>query len=119
MGSSVEARCECGYEGKFLIGGGMGNFEEFCSFPCLCGACKQIVGANLLEPEPTCPDCESRSIVPYDQPELIGKEGSETVESWDVTDALGRELKLTNGSYYCPSCETFRLTFVQGGILWD
>jgi hypothetical protein len=119
MGSSVEARCECGYQATFLIGGGMTNFEECCSFPCLCRGCNQIVAANLLEPEPTCPECRAQNIVPYDQPELIEKEGSEVTASWSLRTPHDRELKLTNGRYYCPYCDTHRLTFEDGGILWD
>ena len=31
----------------------------------------------------------------------------------------GRELKLTDAAYYCPSCDSFRLRFVGTGICWD
>jgi Zn finger protein HypA/HybF involved in hydrogenase expression len=119
MGSVAEAQCECGYEGRFQIGGGMGDFHVMCLFPCLCRSCKQIVSGNLLAPEPACPKCESRRIVLYDQAELIGEEGSEVVNSWTLRGPNERELKLTNGRYYCPSCDTIRLTFVGRVISWD
>lgn len=119
MGSSVKATCECGYEQPFQIGGGIATFRELCLFPCLCRNCKQIVGANLLQRPLACPECQSRNIVPYDQPELIEKEGSEVVASWGLKDDIGRELKLTNGFYYCPHCDTYRLRFTDFGILWD
>ena len=97
----------------------MADFREVCSFPCLCRNCKDIVNANLLQPPLTCPECQSQRVAAYDQAELLEKEGHNVVTSWNVRDQIGRELKLTDGLYYCPCCETYRLRFVDFGIHWD
>jgi hypothetical protein len=62
MGSEVRAKCECGYDERFLIGGGMSNFDELCLFPCLCRVCKRIVPANLLQKPLACPECQNQDI---------------------------------------------------------
>lgn len=119
MGSSVKAHCECGYEESFLIGGGIMNCDTLCLFPCLCRKCVKIVDANLLQARLACPKCKSRKIVPYDQAELCEQQGSSIVTSWNVKEPIGREVRLTDGRYYCPSCSTYRLQFVEGATIWD
>lgn len=119
MGSMVKARCDCGYDEKFPIGGGMENFELLCLFPCLCRRCSRIVPANLLESQVACPVCKSHEIVPYDQSELCEQQGSDVVASWNVKEQIGRELKLTDGAYFCPACSTFGIRFFEGDICWD
>ena len=118
MGSMVEASCECGYEGTFPIGGGMATFQEECSFPCLCRQCKRVVDANLLT-KLACPTCRSDNITPYDQPELCEQQGSNVVASWSFGGQNGRELQLTDGLYFCPLCDTYRLRFFEGDVCWD
>ena len=119
MGSAVLAKCECGYEQEFAIGGGMTTFHELCCFPCLCRECKRIVQANLLDTPASCPDCEGDRIVPYDDGELCEQPDDETATSWSLGEQLGRELMLTNGMYYCPSCDSFQLKFQDSGLSWD
>lgn len=119
MGSSVKASCKCGYEQEFAIGGGMMSFQELCWFPCLCRGCKRIVQANLLQTPLTCPECKSGNIAPYDQPDLCQQQGSNVVTSWNLTDEIGREVKLTDGVYYCPACDSYHLIFEDSGLCWD
>lgn len=117
MGSAVRAKCECGYDNEFLIGGGMKTFETNCHFPCLCRVCKSVVSANLLQTPLTCPECGSPSITPYDQAELCQTVGEMEVATWNLNG--DRQLKLTDGSHYCPSCNSFRLSFEDTGLCWD
>ena len=119
MGSAVKAKCECGDAPEFLIGGGMATFETHCLFPCLCRVCKTIVSANLLQTPLACPECKSLAITPYDQEDLCQKKGEQEVTSWNLNGSDGRQLRLTNGTYYCPSCDSFRLVFEASGICWD
>jgi hypothetical protein len=112
MGSQVQATCECGYEEKFLIGGGMLNSETFCAFPCLCRDCKRIVEVNLMDEPATCPDCKGENIEPYDNDALVKREGGKEVTSW-----MG--FKLTDDPHYCPKCDSFRLRFSDTGLCFD
>lgn len=97
----------------------MATFRELCAFPCLCRACTKIVTANLLDRPPICPDCQGDKVVPYDPEELCNERGEATVASWNISDRLGRELVLTDGRYYCPSCNSFGLRFQDAGLCWD
>lgn len=119
MGSAIRAKCECGYDQEFLIGGGMSNFEELCLFPCLCRECKAIVSANLLQNPLACPECESKVITPYGQGELCQKGGKKEVASWKLGGNESKRLSLTDGAYYCPPCNSFGLTFEDSGFCWD
>jgi Zn finger protein HypA/HybF involved in hydrogenase expression len=97
----------------------MATFHELCAFPCLCRDCKRIVDANLLDAPASCPDCKNANVVPYDHEELCEDRGEVTVTSWSLDEHLGRELVLTDGTYYCPSCDSFRLRFEDTGLCWD
>ena len=120
MGSSVFGTCECGNVIHSWIGGGMEDFMEVCSFPCLCVTCNAVVEANLLQkPCPVCPRCQSTALLPYDDPELTGTPGARTIASWNMVAELGRELRLTDGTYYCPECKGHHLRFEDDGIMFD
>jgi hypothetical protein len=119
MGSTVIARCKCGYEKRFFIGGGMGDFTTRCSFPSLCKDCKTIVDVNLLGKPPECSACGSAHVVPYDSEEVVERRGDQVVADWNMEDKLGRRLELTDGLYYCPLCDSFNLSFTDAGILFD
>ena len=119
MGSEVIAVCDCGYRARSLIGGGMATFEEVCYFPACCEQCHELVEVNLLANPVRCPECDGSQVIPYDDAKLIGERGANEVESWNMEEELGRELVLTDGSYYCPSCGKFKLKFRPAQVCWD
>jgi hypothetical protein len=77
------------------------------------------VEANLLAKPVICPTCESSPVIPYDDEKFVGEIGVEEVESWNMEEELGRELVLRDGTYFCPSCEEFKLRFKPGMLCWD
>jgi len=99
MGSQVVATCRCGIEAKILIGGGMLDFGTICYFPCLCETCHDIVQADLLEKTKQCPICKSKTLIPYDDPQLSNTPGKRKVKECTLGGKRGRELILTNGNY--------------------
>lgn len=127
MGSSVVAKCECGFGSESLIGGGMFSFMTTCYFPCLCERCHDIVQVNLIQKKLfgfipikiRCPECRSTKIIPYDSPGLTDSTGNIDVASWPPIKKKGRRLVLTDGKYKCPKCGEMQLQFTQGGLLWD
>ena len=112
MGSSVQAFCPCGVVEEIMIGGGMLDYETYCSFPCYCEKCHSLIEANLLVKQLRCPKCRSTKMIPYGDPRLMGEPGENVVESWG-------ERSLTDGTYKCPECEKMTLRFRPGEILWD
>lgn len=120
MGIQITAVCKCGVRQDVQVGGGMMDFGEMCRFPCLCNRCHNIVQANLLDQDLSCHKCKSSDLIPYDDPRLIGKAGSQNVAEWNMRDSLGRELVLTDGTYECPKCGNMSLTFNDdSAVLWD
>ena len=114
MGLEVTASCSCGTaEVKMAIGTGV-QFSG-CYFPCLCEACRGLVRVDITEKSPRCPGCGSSDLVPYDDPKLTGSSGDVIVHC-STGGQVGRDLELTDGSYYCPSCGRTSLRFVAG---WD
>jgi uncharacterized Zn finger protein (UPF0148 family) len=66
----------------------------------------------MYDPDVSCPHCYTSSVVPYDDPSLAVTGGVEDeIFSWNTSDRLGRELKLYDGKYFCPSCDRFSLMF--------
>ena len=51
-------------------------------------------------------------VVPYDDLGLALTGGVvDEIFSWNTSDRLGRELKIHDGKYFCPSCDNFFLMF--------
>ncbi len=101
MGSTVSAKCDCGYHKSNLrIGGGMMNFQSFCSFPFYCKGCQSLVTVNLLSRTPKCPECKSTEVLAYDNQGLRKQKGKNVVANWNAAGKLGRRLKLTDGKYF-------------------
>jgi len=119
MGSRIIATCGCGVNEEILIGGGMHNFTTTCLFPCSCAGCSNVVQVDLLSEKKKCPQCQSKDIIPYDDPGMINKAGERLVTSWNMEDQLGRVLEITNGSYWCPVCKNPGLRFEDSGLCWD
>jgi len=97
----------------------MFNFSTSCLFPCCCEECESVVEVNLLFEDVQCPKCNGKAVIPYDDPSMIKRIGNKSVASWNMKEKIGRELILTNGSYWCPKCKKPTLKFEDGGLCWD
>lgn len=115
MGSFVDASCSCGYRGHAVVGAGMETFMRECDFPCLCSRCHQVVSADIMAPQLSCPDCANTEIIPYHDPALIDKPGDQEVASWKLGLDPARLVVITNGSYSCPACTEQTLRFKGSG----
>ena len=112
MGSTVGVSCKCGVSKMFRIGGGMQTFRYLNYFPYLCKNCNCVVLANAKEEDPSCPKCNKKNLIRYDDPSLLGKKGDEIV-------AQSFDLELTNGTYKCGKCGNYTLNFYRGPFMWD
>lgn len=119
MGGSVVAKCPCGYEGGSLVGGGMMTFMTTCYFPAYCENCRELVQINVFAKRLRCPKCRRAKVTPYDDPALCAGNGDREVAGWNVSERLGRDLRLHDGEYLCPACGEFTLRFVDGRLEWD
>jgi hypothetical protein len=59
-------------------------------------------------------------VVPYGSPEAVGERGPEVVfECWPCERFPPEVLTLTDGKYWCPTCQQFSVSFRRCGIRWD
>ncbi|MFB1490910.1 MULTISPECIES: hypothetical protein [unclassified Thiocapsa] len=118
MGCSVVATCSaCGFDsGLLMIGGGMDTFTTMFAFPAYCKACDALVVVNMLDSPRRCRKRHREEPKPYTDPALMGAPGANVVASWSHA---GQLLELTDGSYFCPGCHRFTLSFHDGGLAWD
>ena len=66
----------------------------------------------MYDPDVSCPQCDTSSVVPYDDPSLALTSGVvDEIFSWNTSDRLGRELILHDGEYFCASCANFSRRF--------
>ena len=117
MGSSVEAKCACGYEAEVQTGCGMsGAVPDY--FPAHCVRCAAVVPADITSWPPVCSRCGDE-VAFYDSAGLQQVKGKRTVlDERTVVDPSIRH-RLNDGAYRCPKCGAFELRFQVGGLLWD
>lgn len=117
MGSSVEAKCACGYATEVVTGCGMrGPVPDY--FPAHCPRCAEVVSADLTAWPPVCTKCGDE-VRFYDARGLQLEQGpQEVLDERTVTDPAIRH-RLNDGAYLCPKCREFALRFSLGGRLWD
>jgi len=117
MGSSVIAKCRCGYETEVSTGSGMmGPTPDY--FPAHCGHCRAVVPADITAWPATCRTC-GEEVQFYDAREFQMSPGSrEVLDERTVTDP-GVRHRLNDGAYLCPQCRQFALRFEVGRRLWD
>ena len=118
MGCTAIASCPCGYDsGELLIGQGDSGPDP-CYFPAYCQDGKHLVDVNINEHPRRCPDGHTTEPVPYNAAAVIKTMGPRVVADWNWLDEENH-LVLTDGSYLCPACHQFTLTFREGDSLWD
>lgn len=130
MGTQLRLMCDCGYEARVSIGGGMANHKTVCDFPHYCATCG-VVTANTHDDPVRCPKCQTTDIIRYGQLEGERPEGVDLFEwmtnrpyTWDqrVTDPVGdystswRNLRLTEGNHLCPGCKQMSLKIDRRSI---
>jgi len=117
MGSSVEAKCACGYRAEVSTGCGMaGPVPDY--FPALCRRCGEVMPADITTWPTSCSRCGGE-VQFYDAPGLQQKKARRTVlDERTLTDPAIRH-RLNDGAYLCPKCGEFALRFGFGGRTWD
>ena len=113
MGSSVEAKCACGYEAEIVTGCGMrGPTPDY--FPAHCARCAAVVPADQTSWPATCRTC-GEEVEFYDAAGLQQVKGKRTVlDERTLVDPAIRH-RLNDGAYLCPKCRAFELKFEVAG----
>jgi len=112
MGFTVSGHCPCGYGVKGLtVGVGMRNTPGVWLSPCLCRECHQAVSANVQAKIPKCPECKSKDVELYVDPNA-GKEEGEQYPSCAASEPL------FDFRFECLACGKKSLKFEFAGM-WD
>lgn len=118
MGCTAIASCPCGYDsGELLIGQGMTGPDP-CHFPAYCKEGDHLVTVNTNEEPRRCPARHQTKPLLYNAKSLIKETGMKVVVDWNWLDEEDH-LVLTDGSYFCPLCHQYTLTFCEGTMMWD
>ena len=118
MGCTAIATCPCGYDsGELLIGPGMSGPDP-CYFPAFCKEGGHLVDVNMCDQPRRCPEGHDKEPVPYNATSLIKELGPAVVADYGWLDPANHFV-LTDGSYLCPACHQYTLTFGEGGTMWD
>lgn len=118
MGMSLPATCKCGFSERTVVGAGRADFQKICGFPCFCTACRQFHTVDVFANDRKCPNCETDSLLLYDDPSLSDHSSDEVIADWNASSHLGRQLILTQSSYFCPGCQRLSMKFGIG-IMFD
>ena len=117
MGCTALAACPCGFDsGELFVGQGMSGPDP-CHFPAYCKEGSHLVTVNLIDQPSRCPEGHKTEPVPYNDNSLIDKLGVTVVADWWLDDET--HLELTDGTYLCPACQQYTLTFRKGNTMWD
>lgn len=144
MGTSVRAKCTCGFYAGFTIGGGMRSHLSQAYFPYRCSPCG-LVSVNIAADELVCPRNKAHKITriagsrskrqdlePAEQPrpasiwqrfsDWLGLRGQvdrrEPVEVTHVVCQWG-DHELYDHPYECPYCKDRTLHFEATGMRFD
>ena len=118
MGCTAIASCPCGYDsGELLIGQGMTGPDP-CYFPAYCKEGDHLVEVNINYDPRCCPAGHKTEPMPYNARPLTKTIGPTVVADWNWLDEKNH-LALTDGSYFCPACHQYTLTFREGITMLD
>ena len=96
----------------------MGDSDDGYLFPGYCKEGNHLVDVNMYEHPRRCADGHLAEPVPYNAASLIKTVGPRVVADWNCLDK-NQHVELTDGSYFCPVCHQFTLTFREGNTQWD
>lgn len=71
MGQTLMAQCRCGFNQNVDFGSGRFDCSYTSSVPCYCQACKSMCSLNVRLKKLSCPNCESESILPYNNSQMF------------------------------------------------
>jgi hypothetical protein len=95
----------------------MTDFGEICHFPAYCKEGNRLVDVNMHAHPRRCPAGHDAEPVPYNATSLIKTLGPRVVAEWNRLDPASHVV-LTDGTYLCPACHKYSLTFQDGGTMW-
>ena len=124
MGKLLNAECSCGYRTTVAVGSEREQYGTIFEFPRFCTQCDETVTADLLQPQVTCPSCNSIGLKIYGSQEDQGAKK----KSWfqklfsgsdepvpTVVSAYCHNLETTfeivDRGYFCPKCKEQTLKF--------
>ena len=117
MGQILQLSCSCGGQMKTPFGPKMPP-PKVCFFPFYCRACKGMSSLDVDAEILICQHCGSRDVIPYGSPETVGSIGERIVLQVGPRERLAEVLNITDGTYWCPACESFGLSLRSCGH-WD
>jgi Zn finger protein HypA/HybF involved in hydrogenase expression len=93
---------------------------DYCLFPFMCTSCEAASSLDIYSTALACEHCGSASVVPYGSAPALGVLGSTVIFGCPPCERFPVEqLTITDGTYWCPTCQKHSARFADSGILWD
>ena len=119
MGIGVNLSCPCFGSLTMRVGPRL-RPPRYCLFPFLCTSCWTTSTLDIYAESPACDRCGSAAVVPYGRAPAVGELGAKVVYACGPTPRFSAEdLTLTDGTYWCPTCQDPTARFEDAGTLWD
>lgn len=65
MGAIFRVSCECGYTGTASTASGRRDHGIVFTYHHICHSCDEVVSADILDPQLTCPECGGTDLNTY------------------------------------------------------
>jgi hypothetical protein len=119
MGTGLKLSCPCFGSFTLQVGPRISP-PDYCLFPFMCTECKASSCLDIHAESLACEHCGSASVVPYGSPAAVGELGPNNVFAcWHSDRFPAHHLTLTDGTYWCPTCQNHSARFSDAGIQWD
>ena len=143
MGTSLQALCICGFEGRAAIGSSRREHGIVFRFPHHCKTCQALVNVDMLNAPLVCPTCASDQITRYgwaiptsrkshrnwyqrlfglkppEPPKPVTAPDPEDTVSSSYCYRLQTTFELTAEGNQCPNCDATTLRFEQPDMYFD
>ena len=126
MGSTIKAKCGCGFDsGSLSFGGGFDDVGGKCLASALSRQTGMLVVRDYWETQN--PARPSKQFIFYNNPELQEQmSGDEKNSEFSLNEILWNGNSETHPSFYlpdinylCPNCGEIKMRFKDIGLMWD
>jgi hypothetical protein len=119
MGIGLNVSCPCFGSFTLQVGPRIAS-PRYCLFPFLCTECRTVSTLDIYADRLACTHCGSAAVVPYGSPPAVGELGPTVVVACGPSERFtADQLTLTDGTYWCPTCQKYTARFSDSGIRWD
>ena len=118
MGIGLKVSCDCFGEFTMMVGERI-KPPKYSLFPFMCIDCDAASALDIYADSQICEHCGSSAVGPYGRDPAVGALGPQVDFACGPTERFTVEqLTLTDGTYWCPTCQQHTACFTDAGLPW-